>query len=136
MRKSIILFLFALMAISIVGCEDKNILSLEENGIKEITISNFKYFGQISDDIIVTVKDTDEIDEIARIMKSSIKLEGILDVAGMHYDINIIYMDKSTKGFHIYLGETDGLILDVENTGQGYKLTEGSVQILQGIIGR
>jgi hypothetical protein len=107
----------------LVGCQNSNNLSLRSHDISEITISNFSSFGQINDHTILTIRNKQEINQTVELIENAKKIQGVMDVAEMHYDINIIYNDQSKKGFHIYLGEEDGTMLDVENTGQGYSLT-------------
>lgn len=119
----------------LVGCQQNTNKSLNPNNISMITISIFKGFAQISDELILAITDKQEIDKIVEMVENAKPMEGILDVAAMHYDIKVTYGDKSIKGYHVYLGEENGTILDVENTGQGYMISKKYLEIFQEIIG-
>lgn len=122
MKKYLLTFLL-LTLIMILGCNEKNQDSIQENGGVSVNLICSRQDN--------TNKCTDQqFNDIQsfQVFKTAIdgaeKMPGILNYIA-EYNLKIKFQDQTTKTYHLSLGtnsDMKGLLVDFENTNQGYEI--------------
>lgn len=98
------LFLFA-------GCgsQQAETMVLLDEKISEVKISKSKGFGEMNEDIFLSIKDKESLKIMEKAITTAIKQSGKVDITNPDYDVMVEYESKEgelpTHGLHLWLGE-------------------------------
>ena len=54
------------------------------------------------------------------------KFDGIVDIIEPEYDVGILFDNKKTQGYHLWLRGEEGTMMNVEDTHTAYKISKES----------
>ena len=134
MRRILLCFAVLIMFVSISGCLADRSVTLDGKEVIQVNISDFEGFGYVNPDTTTVFADNNSMSIFLKAIGSANRIEGILDVAYAHYNFNVIFKDGSNKGYHLWLYEESGMIMEVNDTHIGYELSEDSVDALNRLI--
>jgi hypothetical protein len=106
----------------------------EVNQINQVTVSASQEFGSVHPVTLRTFSDKDAIQVFAEAIQSAKKIDGKMDVRHPDYDFNLLFSNQTNEGYHLWLGDTSGMIMHITDTHFGYNLTESSVKALHSLI--
>ena len=122
MKKYLLTF-FLLTLIMILGCNEKNQDSIQENGGVSVNLicSRQDNTNECTDK---QFNDLQSFQVFKTALDSAEKMSGILNYIA-EYNLKIKFQDQTTKAYHLSLGtnrDMKGLLVDLENTNQGYEI--------------
>lgn len=109
---------------------------IQKSSVTEIQISQFKQFGSINDEQLVTLEDENSIKILVNAINSSTKLSGDVDMPEGDYDINILFKNNNEAGYHVWIQEEYylGTLMSIDDTASAYRLTKKSTQNLRELL--
>jgi len=107
----------------ILGCNEKNQDSIQENGGVSVNLicSRQDNTNECTDK---QFNDLQSFQVFKTALDSAEKMSGILNYIA-EYNLKIKFQDQTTKAYHLSLGtnrDMKGLLVDLENTNQGYEI--------------
>ncbi|RXZ77603.1 hypothetical protein EBB07_30295 [Paenibacillaceae bacterium] len=122
MKKYLLTF-FLLTLIMILGCNEKNQDSIQENDGVSVNLicSRQDNTNECTDK---QFNDLQSFQVFKTALDSAEKMPGILNYIA-EYNLKIKFQDQITKAYHLSLGtnrDMKGLLVDLENTNQGYEI--------------
>ncbi len=122
-RKPILLVVIVFMLIGVSGCQNAPAVGSVQD-VKKIEILQGEGFHE-NKPVVKTFSGEEQID-------------ATLDMTEPPYTLKLYYENDETKTYHLWVEKSGinyyGMIMDVEDTHTGYKLTEESVKILLELI--
>lgn len=130
--KPIILVVIVFILISVSGCQNAPAVGLVQD-VNKIELLQEEGF-QVNKPVAKTFSGEEQIEAIVKAIKASTKIDGILDVTEPPFTLKLYYENDETKTYHLWVEKAGinyyGMIMDVEDTHTGYKLSEESVKVL------
>ncbi|AIQ30689.1 hypothetical protein P40081_22855 [Paenibacillus sp. FSL P4-0081] len=120
MKKYLLIFLL-LTLIMILGCSEKNQNSIQENGGVSVNLICSNNKNECTDR---KFNDLQSFQVFKTTIDSAEKMPGNLNYIA-EYNLKIKFQGQTTKTFHLSLGtdrDMKGLLVDLENTNQGYEI--------------
>ena len=135
-RKPILLVVIFFILIGVSGCQNAPAVGSAQD-VNQIEILQGEGF-QENKPVVKTFSGEEQIEAIVKAIKASAKMDGALDVTEPPYALKLYYENGETKTYHLWVEKSGinyyGMIMDVEDTHTGYKLTEESVKVLLELI--
>lgn len=133
MKKGLLISLVLALSFTLFGCS-ANQLELNGEIVKKIIVSESENFGKVSSEVIYETEEEAELMSFIKAFKSAKKIAGVLDVTVPNYDVSFVNDNGKSQGYHLWLSEQAGMIMRVNDTNTGYKLSKESVQELNTIM--
>ncbi|QFF98448.1 hypothetical protein PB01_06190 [Psychrobacillus glaciei] len=130
----LLVFTSTFMLIILFGCQSKGNTTLEsinnselqfEGKRTKVNISKSKGFSA-NLDFFTVLEDEENFETVKRILSSSVKEEGIVDMAEPEYYLEVISEDESKEGFYLWVGEKGqrSTFMKMDNTHTIYTVSE------------
>lgn len=121
MNKPVVL-LFLVIGLLITGCTNLS------GNVKKVIVTGEK---------TAAFDGKDDIQIFLHAIQHSKKIDGVLDVRKSNYKFKIIYKNKKTKSYSLWLGDHhNGMIMDNENTQTGYTLAKFDAEKLLKLLSK
>jgi hypothetical protein len=106
------------------------------NGYKKIDVYVAKDFNKKISTPMKSINDKNILKEISTILKQSLKMLGILDVASPDYILEIYSFNKNMETVYLWIGEDSalGMYMYKNNTETGYSISETNNEKLKKIL--
>lgn len=107
----------------IIGCNEKNQDSIQENGGVSVNLICSRQ-DNIKECTDQQFNDLQSFQVFKTALDSAEKMPGMINYVA-EYNLKIKFQDQTTKTFHLSLGtdkDMNGLLVDLENTNQGYEI--------------
>jgi len=135
-RKPVLLVVIVFLLIGLSGCQKTPAVGSVQD-VKKIEILQGEGFHE-NKPVVKTFSGEEQIAAIVKAIKTSTKMDGILDVTEPPYTLKLYYENDEIKTYHLWVEKSGinyySMIMDVEDTHIGYKLTEESVKVLLELI--
>lgn len=106
------------------------------NSYQKINVFTAKGFDKETNTPILSITDKIKLIEISTIIKTTNKINGILDVAPPNYVLEIHSFTNGIKTIYLWLDKDSikGMIIYKNNTETGYSISQDNTQRLKQII--
>jgi hypothetical protein len=142
-----LLFIF-ISLFFLFGCEQKNEVEVQqgnlksasfevkeqENNIIKVNVAESTGFGVVNEQFLKTFEDNQSIEVFEQAINHATQVQGIVDMMEPPYDFEIVYMDGTKKGYHLWLNDQFSTIMEVEETHYIYRVPKQYSDALQTII--
>nr|WP_251046426.1 hypothetical protein [Oceanobacillus sp. ISL-73] len=114
--------------------------SFLENGlikgdVQSIQIAKSKGFGSYaSNDFLNEIRDKEKVKLFKDAINSAVKQSGVVDMIDPIYDVKLISDDDQTQELYLWLYETSGSVMTVEDTHTVYSISEKNAEKLYDIV--
>ncbi len=122
----VIVLLFSLMACQASGTST----------VSKVSISNSEGFGEINTEFFAVFEDEADLSTFQKAITTAEKRDGMVDIEVPEFDIQVIHNDGSTKEYHLWLGEDDGVstLMKVEDTHTIYTISNELTKELNKLV--
>lgn len=101
---------------------------------EKVTLSEVNSFTASHGTDPVVFEDEASVRAFDEAVQTAERIKGILDVAAPHYLFTMHRTDGSESSYFLWLSPQSGMIMEVNDTSTGYRLTQSSLQNLIQII--
>ena len=128
-KKKKFLFLLVLLLLVLVAYESSTTLDTNRLGIKKITVRDTE------SDEVQTFKESKDLKVFFNVINDSSKIPGILNVGATDYIIRLHFDEGKSKVFYLWLEKGgEGMMMEVSDTNDGYKLSKADTDKLRDIL--
>jgi hypothetical protein len=119
-------FITIVMTIVFVGCQSEDNSLKMDKELTKVSISESIGFGQINPEFFEEYDEEVAIKTFRSIFSSAVKEPGEVNISVPEFDVNVEFVDGSTQGFHLWLGEIGqkSTLMKIESTSITYTLSE------------
>lgn len=132
------IYLFLLAMIFIVGCTNQEqTMDLLDENIREINVSKSNGVGDMNQDILVSISDTESIKIFENIIRTAVKQKSNNDAVKPDFDLMVEYEgDLPTHAIHLMLGEKgeESILMYIDSEGETYVTSSNSTDQLRELI--
>ena len=95
MKKFIFLiFTSVLLTIGLIGCQSEDNTLKMDKEITKVSISKYKWFGQINPAFFAEYDDEEAIKVFRSVFSNAVKEQGKVDIAEPEFDVNVKFKDN------------------------------------------
>ncbi|WP_128895421.1 hypothetical protein [Longirhabdus pacifica] len=128
MRKMVwLIFSVAITSVMLLGCQsDEDSFALKNENVSSVSVSESTGFGEVNPDFFMTYEEGDVLETFKQIISSAVQEPGIVDISLSGYDMQYMYEDGTTQGYHLWINEAGekSIIMNVENSNITYTVSE------------
>ncbi|GAE28611.1 hypothetical protein JCM9140_4862 [Halalkalibacter wakoensis JCM 9140] len=138
MRKCFLLYVVIILTF-VVGCSEKTQMGIPFYDKDVISISLNSHPEWDSKDISLKSKqftDASRMKTFIEAIENAQKMEGMLNYIA-EFDLTVYFKDKSSAHYHLSLGgetEGEGLLVNLSNTLQGFRIQKEDTKLLREMI--
>ncbi|BAC12280.1 hypothetical protein [Oceanobacillus iheyensis HTE831] len=92
------------------------------------------FASEISNDFFNEIKDEEEIKQFKHAINSAVKQPGVVDMIDPVYDVELIINDEASQELYLWLYESSGSVMTVEDTNTVYSISEKEAEKLYNIV--
>ncbi|WP_153731081.1 hypothetical protein [Sporosarcina obsidiansis] len=104
--------------------------------IAKVSISKSNSFGQVNEEFFAVTEEEGTLKTLQNTILNAVKQPGIVDMVASDYDMEVVYDDGSTQGYHLWLGEKGqkSTLMQVDDTHTIYTVSEEMTDPLRRIV--
>lgn len=125
----------ALLSFFLIGC------SLFGNGLINGGVENIRIYEsmgfatKVSDNVFIELTEEEEIEIFKNAINSAVEQPGVVDMMDPNYDVKLIFDDHPTQELYLWLNDSSGSVMAVEDTHTVYSISEKNAEKLYEILG-
>lgn len=119
----------------LLGCGSNTELEEADKDVVRVSVSENSEMGTVNGDFFVVYEDTEDDDALEvfeDMLDEAIRREGIVDIALPEFDLEVVFEDGSSEGYHLWVGEIDdsSTLMKIEDTHTIYSIpVENTIEL-------
>ena len=117
--------LTALISLILLGCQSDGKNGKTDVEISKVSISRSRGFGKVNSDFMTVYKNEEALTLFENVISNAVKEPGVVDMPKPEFDLQVIYTDGTSQGYHLWVGEKGqrSTLMNIDDTHAIYSIS-------------